>query len=149
MLLYGNATPAIAMTPKTFSLDELCTLTDLPKRTVRYYMQIGLVDRPIGETRAAHYLARHLEQLLRIRQLTEAGVSLERIREVLAGGDTPVPVRQRRPGAIEVRSHLYVAPGIELQISPEEAGMSPEQVRALISAVMQAFQNIKEKNDEQ
>lgn len=137
------------MTTKTFTLDELCTLTDLPKRTVRYYMQIGLVDRPIGETRAAHYLDRHLEQLLRIRQLTEAGVSLERIREVLAGGDTPVPVRQRRPGAIEVRSHLYVAPGIELQISPEEAGMSPEQVRALTSAVMQAFQTIKEKNNEQ
>ena len=137
------------MTTKTFTLDELCALTDLPKRTVRYYMQIGLVDRPIGETRAAHYLNRHLEQLLRIRQLTEAGVSLERIREVLAGGDTPVPVRQRRPGAIEVRSHLYVAPGIELQISPEEAGMSPEQVRALTSAVMQAFQTIKEKNNEQ
>lgn len=108
------------MTTKTFTLDELCTLTDLPKRTVRYYMQIGLVDRPIGETRAAHYLNQHLEQLLRIRQLTEAGVSLERIREVLAGGDTPVPVRQRRPGAIEVRSHLYVAPGIELQISPRK-----------------------------
>lgn len=139
----------LLMTTKTFTLDELCTLTDLPKRTARYYMQIGLVDRPIGETRAAHYLNRHLEQLLRIRQLTEAGVSLERIREVLAGGDTPVPVRQRRPGAIEVRSHLYVAPGIELQISPEEAGMGPEQVRALISAVMQAFQTIKEKNDEQ
>ena len=137
------------MTTKTFTLDELCALTDLPKRTVRYYMQIGLVDRPIGETRAAHYLSRHLEQLLRIRQLTEAGVSLERIREVLAGGDTPVPVRQRRPGAIEIRSHLYVAPGIELQISPEEAGLSPEQVRALISAVMQAFQTIKEKNNEQ
>jgi DNA-binding transcriptional MerR regulator len=137
------------MTTKTFTLDELCALTDSPKRTVRYYMQIGLVDRPIGETRAAHYLSRHLEQLLRIRQLTEAGVSLERIREVLAGGETPVPVRQRRPGAIEIRSHLYVAPGIELQISPEEAGMSPEQVRALISAVMQAFQTIKERNNEQ
>lgn len=137
------------MPSKTFTLDELCTLTDLSKRTARYYMQIGLVDRPIGETRAAHYLNRHLEQLLRIKQLTEAGVSLERIREVLAGGDTPVPVRQRRPGAIEVRSHLYVAPGIELQISPEDAGMSPEQVRALISAVMNAFQTIKEKNDEQ
>lgn len=139
----------LLMTTKTFTLDELCALTDSPKRTVRYYMQIGLVDRPIGETRAAHYLSRHLEQLLRIRQLTEAGVSLERIREVLAGGETPVPVRQRRPGAIEIRSHLYVAPGIELQISPEEAGMSPEQVRALISAVMQAFQSIKEKNNEQ
>ena len=129
---------------ESFSLNELCLLAELPLRTVRYYMQIGLVDRPIGETRAAHYLGRHLEQLLRIKQLTEAGVSVERIREVLAGGDTLAPVRPRRPGSIEVRSHLYVAPGIELQISPEDAGLSPEQVRALISAVMNAFQAISE-----
>ena len=112
------------MTDKTFSLDELCTLTDLSKRTVRYYMQLGLVDRPIGETRAAHYVSRHLDQLLRVKQLTDAGVSLERIGEVMAGGDTPVPIRLRRPGSIEVRSHLYVAPGLEIQISPDEAGMT-------------------------
>jgi DNA-binding transcriptional MerR regulator len=29
------------MSEKTFTLDELCTLTDLTKRTVRYYMQLG------------------------------------------------------------------------------------------------------------
>ena len=66
---------------KTFSLDELCTLTDLPKRTVRYYMQMGLVDRPIGETRAAHYLSAHLDQLLKVKQLSDAGISLERIQK--------------------------------------------------------------------
>ena len=66
-------------TTKTFTLDELCTLSDTPRRTVRYYIQLGLVDRPIGETRAAHYGARHLEQLLKIRQFTEAGVSLDEI----------------------------------------------------------------------
>jgi DNA-binding transcriptional MerR regulator len=64
------------MSEKTFTLDELCTLTDLTKRTVRYYMQLGLVERPIGETRAAHYTSRHLDQLLRVKQLTEAGVSV-------------------------------------------------------------------------
>ena len=37
------------MSEKSFTLDELCTLTDLTKRTVRYYMQMGLVERPIGE----------------------------------------------------------------------------------------------------
>ena len=42
------------MDDKTFSLDDLCTLTDVPKRTARYYMQLGLIDRPVGETRAAH-----------------------------------------------------------------------------------------------
>jgi DNA-binding transcriptional MerR regulator len=136
------------MSEKTFTLDDLCTLTDLTKRTVRYYMQLGLVERPIGETRAAHYTSRHLDQLLRVKQLTEAGVSLERIREVMAGGDTPVPTRQRRPGSIEVRSHLFVAPGLEIQISPEEAGMTPEQVRAFVREVMQAAERVMRKDND-
>ena len=135
------------MSEKSFTLDELCTLTDLTKRTVRYYMQLGLVERPIGETRAAHYTSRHLDQLLRVKQLTEAGVSLERIREVMAGGDTPVPTRQRRPGSIEVRSHLFVTPGLEIQISPEEAGMTPEQVRAFVREVMQVAERVMRKDN--
>ena len=128
---------------KTFSLDELCTLTDLPKRTVRYYMQMGLVDRPIGETRAAHYLSAHLDQLLKVKQLTDAGISLERIAEIQNGEEVPVPAKPRKPGDIQVKSHIYVAPGIELQISPEEADMSPEQIRALVKAVMKTIQEIK------
>ena len=128
---------------KTFSLDDLCTLTDLPKRTVRYYMQMGLVDRPIGETRAAHYLSQHLDQLLKVKQLTDAGISLERIAEIQNGEELPVPAKPRKPGDIQVRSHVHVAPGIELQISPEEADMSPEQIRALVKAVMKTIQEIK------
>jgi DNA-binding transcriptional MerR regulator len=128
---------------KTFSLDDLCTLTDLPKRTVRYYMQMGLVDRPIGETRAAHYLAAHLDQLLKVKQLSDAGISLERIAEIQNGEELPVPAKPRKPGDIQVKSHIYVAPGIELQISPEEADMSPEQIRALVKAVMKTIQEIK------
>ena len=128
--------------PKTFTLDELCTLSDTSRRTVRYYIQLGLVDRPIGETRAAHYVGRHLEQLLKIRQFTDAGVSLERIREVLSGEAPPVPPRQRKPGSVQVKSHLFIADGIELQISPEDAGMTPEQVRAFVRKVMQAYQDL-------
>jgi hypothetical protein len=120
----------------TYTLDQLCALTDLTKRTVRYYMQLGLVDRPIGETRAAHYTSHHLEQLLQIRKLADAGVSLERIREVLAGGDSPVPDRVRQPGAISVLSHVFIAPGVELQIDPQAAGLSPEQLRAFVRTVM-------------
>ena len=120
----------------TYSLDQLCALTDLSKRTVRYYMQLGLVDRPVGETRAAHYTPRHLDQLLQIRKLADAGVSLERIREVLAGGESPVPDRVRQPGAISVLSHVFISPGVELQIDPQAAGLSPEQLRAFVRTVM-------------
>ena len=138
-------TPSESTEPdvKKFSLDDLCTLSDTSKRTVRYYMQIGLVNPPIGSTKAAHYLHQHLEQLLTIRKLSDAGVSLERIREVLSGEAPPLPPRQRQPGSVEVRSHLFIADGVELEISPEQAGLSPEQVRTFVRAVMKAYEDLQ------
>jgi DNA-binding transcriptional MerR regulator len=123
-------------------LSDLCTLVDLPARTIRYYVQIGLVDRPDGETRAARYGARHVEQLLLIKKWTVAGVSLERIRELLGGGEPVVPARPRAPGAIEVCSHLTVADGIEIVIEPGRAGLSPEELRSFVKAVMAAHAQI-------
>lgn len=134
--------------PKTFSLDELCALAELPKRTVRYYIQIGLLARPVGEKRGAHYLPSHLEQLLRIRKLAQSGVSLERIREVLSGEPTPVPVRPRAAGTVEVWSHLVVADGVELTIEPGRAGLSPEQVRHLFRAVMRLYEETTKEDDD-
>lgn len=125
---------------QTFSLDELCTLTDLTKRTVRYYVQIGLVNRPEGETRAAKYSPQHLEQLLLVKKWTAAGVSLDRIRELLQGGSAPVPERGRVPGSIEVCSHLHVAQGVELVIEPTRAGLTPKQLRHFVRAVMSAYE---------
>ena len=129
---------------QTFSLDELCTLTDLTKRTVRYYVQIGLVSRPEGETRAAKYSSQHLEQLLLVKKWTAAGVSLDRIRELLQGGSAPVPERGRVPGSIEVCSHLHVADGVELVIEPTRAGLTPEQLRHFVRAVMSAYEQINQ-----
>jgi DNA-binding transcriptional MerR regulator len=133
---------------KAFSLDELCSLTGLPKRTVRYYIQIGLLDRPLGETRGAHYLSRHLEKLLHIKKLTESGVSLDRIREVLSGEPLPIPPRPSRPGTVVVRSHVIVADGIEIQIDPERSGLNPEELRALVKGVMGVYVKIKQEKGE-
>jgi DNA-binding transcriptional MerR regulator len=126
----------------SFSLDELCSLTGIPKRTIRYYVQLGLMDRPEGETRAARYGQKHLEQLLLIKKWSAAGVSLDRIADLLRGEPPPVPARQAVPGSVEVRSHLVVAPGVELVIEPSRAGLSPEHVRAFARSVMAAFGQI-------
>ena len=124
----------------THSLAELCVLADTPPRTVRYYVQIGLVDRPLGETRAARYTVRHLEQLLQVRKWSAAGVSLERIRELLHGEAPPVPLRSQVAGTLAVRTHLTVCDGVELSIDPARAGLSPAQVRELTRAVMRAYE---------
>lgn len=118
------------------TLAELCTLADLPPRTVRYYVQIGLVDRPQGETRAARYSTRQLEQLLLIKKWTAAGLSLDRIRDLLQGDEPPVAPRPRAPGSVEVRSHIHIADGIDVVIEPGRAGLSPEQLRQFLAGAM-------------
>lgn len=131
------------MNSKTFTFDELCTLSGLSSRTLRYYIQIGLVDKPIGQTRAAHYVSLHLEKILRIKQLSDSGISLERIREVLAGDPLALPERAKQPGQIEVRTHLWIAEGIELQVSPETADLGPEELRHFFKEVLSAYKQVK------
>lgn len=131
-----------ASSAPSYPLVDLCVLADLPPRTVRYYVQIGLVDRPEGETRAARYGAAHLEQLLLVKKWTAAGLSLDRIRELLHGEQAPVPPRARAIGSVEVRSHLMVADGVDLVIEPGRAGLSPEQVRNFIKGVMAVFAQV-------
>jgi DNA-binding transcriptional MerR regulator len=134
-------------TDRTYSADELSSLSGTPRRTIRYYIQLGLVDRPEGETRAAFYTWQHLNQLLRIRELTEQGVSLDRIAqrlktpETLASASAPVS-----PGSISVRSHLQIAAGVSVEIDPALASLTPEQLRAFARDILAAYQRAVKKN---
>ncbi len=130
----------------TFTLTDLCKLVDLPKRTIRYYIQMGLVAPPFGAGRGAKYERSHLEQLLEIRKWQDAGLSLERIRELQVDGDGDKPVpppRARQPGSVEVWSHLHIDDGIELNLEPVRAGLTPEQARELTTGVMALYQRIQ------
>ena len=125
-----------------YSADDLAALTSTPRRTIRYYIQLGLVDRPVGETRAAHYSWKHLGQLLEIRRLNEEGFSLERIGEILKTGDSPKSVAPPGPGSITVQSHLHLAPGLELVVEPGRANLNPEQLRHLARDVIAAYKRV-------
>ncbi len=126
------------------SIDELSTLVELPLRTVRYYIQLGLVDRPFGEKKAAYYTALHVDQLLTIRKWQSAGLSLDRIREILAAPETGLlpPPRPRGVGTVEVWSHLVIADGLEITLEPGRAGLSSDQVRALFRGVTALYEEI-------
>ena len=122
----------------------------MPKRTVRFYIQSGLVDRPEGETKAARYTRAHIDQLLTIKKWQQAGLSLERIGELLAKPGVGVlpPPRPRGAGTVEVWSHLVVADGVEISVEPGRAGLNPEQVRKFFRGVMALHQQLtKENND--
>jgi DNA-binding transcriptional MerR regulator len=125
-----------------FSIDELATLAGVTSRTVRYYIAEGLVQRPEGEKRGAHYLRRHLEQLLLIRRWTDARISLDRVRELMAGAPEDPARRRIAPGTVEVWSRMTVVDGLEVHIEPGRAGLAPEQVRALVRGITSLYRGV-------
>lgn len=127
----------------TYGFEELCSLVDLPARKIRYYIQMSLVDRPDGLNRGAKYTTRHVEQLLSIKKWQSAGLSLERIRELLHGDPDDLPPKRQTAGSIEVWSRLLVAPGIELNVEAGASGLSPEELRTFFRKVMAAYQETK------
>jgi DNA-binding transcriptional MerR regulator len=135
---------------RRFSLEELAALSGLPPRTVRYYMQVGLVDRPLGVRRGAWYEHRHLEQLLAVRRWQQAGLSLERIRQLaadsVAGGEPPPP--PRRAGSVEVWSHIVLDEGVELLVEPGRAGLTPAALRALARECVATLERIRSAEEE-
>jgi DNA-binding transcriptional MerR regulator len=133
------------MEQRRFNLDQLSSLAELPKRSIRYYIQNGILAKPTGVGRGAHYTHLHLDQLLEIRKWQQAGLSLERIQELLEGRYNPElkpPPPARKQGSVEVWSHLVLDESVELMIEPHRAGLRPEQVRALARAVLAAYRQV-------
>ncbi len=125
----------------TFTLDQLSALTDLSLRTIRYYIQLGLVDRHEGDRKHARYTQRHLDQLLQVRAMADQGIPLERIKHEIHG-TTPPPPPPRSAGDISVISKVYVAPGVELHLEPQAAGLSPEKLRLFVRTVLSNWEEI-------
>lgn len=129
------------------SLQQLSKQADVPGRTVRYYIHKGLLPAPHGQRRGAWYSEDHLAALLRIREWQDAGLSLDAIAGLLrAKGEAPVA--PARPGAVEVRSHLVVADGLELVVAPERAGLTQAQMRQLFRVVQDAHRELLDPDDD-
>ncbi len=103
---------------REYGIAELADLGGVSRRTVRYYVQEGLLPAPLGVGRGRHYGPAHLEQLLRVKALQEEGRSLTEIRAILEGqrngGEEPrLPTAPPR----SPWTRLEVAPGVELHVA--------------------------------
>ena len=73
----------IAMTDD-LTIDDLCAETGYTRRTIRYYLQRGLISPPEGGGRRRIYRRDHLLRLIAIKALQERRYPLEDIRYRLA-----------------------------------------------------------------
>jgi len=106
-----------------YTIDELTGLTGATRRTIRFYVERGLLAPPAGRGRGGFYGADHLARLQQILAERAQGKPLSRL-----GDQEPPPVPAHKPQPL-VRWTL--GPGLTLDVEPALA--RPDQVEALLA----------------
>lgn len=126
-------------------------------RAVRYYVGLGLVDRPLGyRGNAALYGPRHLLQLLAIKALQARGLGLPDIQRTLLGRSdeeiaahlppvrhvpAPPPTVPAPPGPVGARwgLELDLAPGVHVRL--DAGALAKLDIDRLTAAFARALQS--------
>jgi DNA-binding transcriptional MerR regulator len=119
-----------------YAVGDLADLGGVSRRTVRYYVQEGLLPTPHGVGRGNHYGPEHLERLLKVKTLQEAGRTLDEIRRTLSSKSR---TRDTAPDAAQAEAlpdrtvwrRLALAPGVEINVSAAVRLPSPGRLAEL------------------
>ncbi|MDG3085074.1 helix-turn-helix domain-containing protein [Vibrio hannami] len=124
-----------------YSINQLSELVELPVRTIRFYIQKQLVDRPIGERKAAKYSEQHVEQCLQVKKWSQAGLSLDKIALALKEPPSDIPEPKRKPGEINMLTSIHIAQGIELQIDQSIARLEHTTIQLIAESILKTLES--------
>ena len=125
------------MSNKQYAIDELSELTGFSRRTIRYYIQEGLLEPAAGRGRGGFYYDSHLNKLLQIKSLQEKGLSLTTITGLLKTGESRADNYPR-----EIWIKYSIVPGLEFNISRD---LEQKEGKAISEIIKIARALLKEK----
>ena len=123
------------MDEKRYTIEELQEITGYSRRTIRYYVQEGLIEPPAGRGRGGFYFDSHLQRLLQIKSLRDQGLKLSDILEYFRQGREPVRTYQR-----EIWIKYPVKPGIEIHINREIDEKERKKITEIIRVARAIFE---------
>ena len=124
------------MEERRYSIEELANLTGFSIRTIRYYIQEGLLAPPPGRGRGGFYFDSHLQRLQEIKALQDKGLKLASIQEVLRKEEQLEVTYPER----EVWVKYPIAPGIEIHVSRD----AEERKRKSIAEIVRIARSISD-----
>jgi DNA-binding transcriptional MerR regulator len=139
---------------RCYGIEELAELGRVTRRTVRYYVQRGLLPTPLGTGRGPHYTPAHLERLIHIRKLQETGVPLAEVAARLDGvpqipvialeplSERSTSLRASSPPVLPEGGtwmRFVLADGVELHVRAGTASLQPSQLVRVVEAAQQAL----------
>jgi DNA-binding transcriptional MerR regulator len=132
-----------------YAIGDLADLGGVSRRTVRYYVQEGLLPAPLGLGRGNHYGPAHLEQLLKVKAMQEAGRTLEEIKHALSGTRARAPRAAEIPHALDrsVWRRITIAPGVEVHVAGGVRLPSSGKLNELAAWCRAHFHSVMEEED--
>jgi DNA-binding transcriptional MerR regulator len=124
-----------AMKTGKYTMEELAELTGYSRRTIRYYVQEGLIAPPAGRGRGGFYYDSHLERLLWIKAHQEKGIGISAMTAMLCKEPPPEAMPEATAEAMpsrEVMIRYEIASGIELNVSREREVSDPKKILEII-----------------
>lgn len=121
------------MAGKNYTIDELSESTGLSRRTIRYYVQLGLINSPSGRGRGGFYNDSQVERLKQVKSLQAMGMNLSSIIEYLKAGNIEEAGSRR-----EVWIKHEVMPGLEISVRRD----LEEKESKKISEIMRVIKSI-------
>jgi DNA-binding transcriptional MerR regulator len=97
-----------------YNIELLVKLSSLPKRTIRYYIQIGLLDPPVGNCRGSYYTDAHLTRLEQVKKWSDQGVPLSQIKSIINGEAPSVTADKVYALCTSQWEKIEICAGIEL-----------------------------------
>ncbi|HEU4793953.1 MAG TPA: helix-turn-helix domain-containing protein [Nitrolancea sp.] len=122
--------------PDAMTIRDLATRSGVPARRIRYYVAEGLLAPPIGQGRAAHYGSSHLFRLRKIRELRQANLGLDEIKQRI--GEPEAPDVRRSP-ASQTWRRWEILPGVELHTRGDLEPEVAELARLFVSLAREAL----------
>ena len=99
----------------SYRVDALANETGLSVDTIRYYQKLGILKPPRRTGRHSEYSTDHLERLIEIRRLADAGLTLSQISEISEGQVTEL---QPLINAVPALTRMDVAQRANVPESP-------------------------------
>jgi DNA-binding transcriptional MerR regulator len=118
---------------KRYTIDELSDLTGFSRRTIRYYIQQGLLEPPAGRGRGGFYYDSHVETLKRIKALQEDGFNLGVIAQRLDFAPQYDGNAVETPRSVWIRYEII--PGVELNITRDQEERQGKKVTEIVRLI--------------
>ena len=138
------------MNEMNYSIQELCDQTGLPRRTIHFYSQQGILPPPDGAGLGAHYDEGHLLRLRLIPVLRAQGLRLDEIRSRLMGmeaealqalltqiGEAPRPPAPLPTGQGYI--HYGLPAGMTLVVPIDSSPATQQKLQALLETAHRLF----------